>query len=149
MFFNSLFVEKGDDVKTVTCRSRGNTGGEEFRLPDGTHRCPECGATDLEVHVILLEQVSVHVKLELKARRAGKTKPFREVVSGDDLRKKDRKWMDKRRVIDREAGTYDEVVVDPQTGKTIYEHHEALIEHRGHAAKTRRRNASEQEENDE
>ena len=98
----------------------------------------------------LSEQVSVHEELKLKARRAGKTKPFREVVSGDDLRKEDRKWMDKRRVIDREADAYDEVVVDPQTGKTIHECHEALSEHRGHgSAKTRRHNASEQEANDE
>ena len=136
-------------MKTVTCRSCGNTGGEEFRLLDGTHRCPKCGSTDLEVHVTLSEQVGVHEKLGLKARRAERKKPFREVVSGDDLRKSDGKWMDKERVIDWEADTYDEVVIDPQTGKTVYERHEALSDHRGYgSAKARSRGTSEQVTND-
>ena len=137
-------------MKTVTCRSCGNTGGEEFRLPGGTHRCPECGSTDLDVHVTLTEQVSVHEKLGLKAKRDGEKKPFREVLTSDDLRKKDGKWMDKKRVIDREADTYDEIVIDPQTGKTVHECHEALSKHWGHgSAKTRGNRASEQEPNDE
>jgi hypothetical protein len=148
---SSLLVEKvANDVKTVTCRSCRNTGGEEFRLPDGTHRCPKCGSTDLDIHLTLSGQVSVHSKLGRKARRAGEKKPFLEAVSGDDLRKRDGRWMKKKRVIDREADTYDEIVIDPQAGETVHECHEPLSGHRGHgSAKTRGQNASEQEASDE
>ena len=91
----------------------------------------------------------MHEKLGLKARRAGEKKPFREVVSGDDLRKRDGKWMDKKRVIDREADTYDEVVIEQETGETVHDCHEALSEHRGHrSAKMRRGDDSEREAKD-
>jgi len=124
-------------MKKVTCRSCGRTGGEEFRMADGTHRCPECGSSDLHIHVTFSEQVGVHARLGIKGRREDSQKPFREVVAGDDLRRSDGKWMDKRRVIDREVDRYDETVTDPESGEIVHECHEQLSEHRGHGSAKR------------
>jgi len=121
-------------MKQVTCKSCGKTGGEEFRRPDGTHRCPECGSSDLDIRVTLSGQVGVHAGFGIKARREAEKKPFREVVAGADLRRRDGKWMEKQRVIDREADTYDETVTDPESGEIVHECHEPLTEHRRHGS---------------
>jgi hypothetical protein len=57
---------------------------------------------------------------------------------GDDLRKSDGKWMNKRRMIDREADECDEVVTDPETRAVNHECRELLSKHTEHrSAKTR------------
>ena len=121
-------------MKEVACGACGRTGGEDFRIADGTYVCPECGSSDLLVHVHLSTHVVGHDKLRIKARREGVGKSFREVVAGDDRRERDGKWMHKRRVIDREANTYDEVVVDPESGEVVHEQHELLSNHTGHGS---------------
>lgn len=117
-------------VKEVICNSCGRSGGEEFGTADATHRCPRCGSSDVKVHITLQEQVTVHEQLRLKARHQDEKKPFREAIFGDDLRERDGRWMHKEQVVDREAGWYDKVVVDPETGEVVRECHEPLSQHR-------------------
>jgi uncharacterized Zn finger protein (UPF0148 family) len=116
-------------TKKATCKTCGLVGGDEFRMPDGTHKCPKCGSSDLHVAITLQAQVNVHESLGMKGRRQDAKKAFREVKVGDDLRKSDGKWMSKERAIDREADRYDETVTDPETGDVVHECHEPLSKH--------------------
>lgn len=121
-------------MKEVTCKECGATRGEEFRTGSGTYACPSCGSTNIHVHVILVEIVSVHDCVGIKARREGERKPFREVFAGGDLRRRDGKWMEKKRVIDREQDLYEERVVDPETGEVVHECSEPLTKRNGHGS---------------
>ena len=50
-----------------------------------------------------------------------------------------KRWMDLRRLVDRNGGVYRETVTDPQTGKIVHHCDEPLSRHRDHgSAKTRR-----------
>ncbi len=52
--------------------------------------------------------------------------------AGDDLRRSDGKWMQKKRVLDRDNDRYIEVVVDPETEEIVHEKDEPLSEHVDH-----------------
>ena len=106
-------------------------------MPDGTYQCPVCGSSDLNIHVTLSEQVDIHEILRIKGKREGRGRSFKEVLVGDDLRKSNGKWMNKRRVIDREVDEYEEVITDPETGEIVHNCHEPLSEHTGHGAAKR------------
>jgi len=126
-------------VKEVTCKNCGYMGGEDFSNQDGTHTCPKCKSRNVHIHPILRESISLHEKLGIKARHPGQRKPFKEVLVGDDLFRKFGKWMRKRRVIDREKDQYEELVVDPETGKTVNRCSEKLSNHKGHGSAKKRK----------
>ena len=120
--------------KKVTCNGCDYIGSEDFRNTDHTHTCPRCGSTNIHLEIMLSAKVRVHERLVVKARHSGQKKPFKEVVSGADLDRKSGKWMEKRRVIDRDNDSYEETVVNPVTGKTIHKCRENLSKHRGHGS---------------
>ena len=120
--------------KKATCNDCGYIGSEDFQNTDGTHTCPRCGSANIHLEIIVSAGVRVHERLAVKARHSAQRKPFKEVVSGEDLDRKSGKWMEKRRVIDRDNDNYEETVVNPVTGKTVHECRENLSKHRGHGS---------------
>ena len=72
--------------------------------------------------------------MKLKARKEGDKKPSYESLQGADLQRSTGKFMQKKRIIDRENDQYEETVIDPCTGEVIYECKEPLSKHRGHGS---------------
>ena len=97
--------------------------------------CPSCGSTArCDNYVAIRDTCTAREKLVTKGRHSPGRKPFIMRVSGDDLHRDSGKWMNLRRIIDRENDLYDEVITDPETGSIVQESHEPLSKHRGHGA---------------
>ena len=94
--------------------------------------CPQCGSKRRTVVLGYRESITLHEKTKLSGTVDGEKKPKFEILQGDDLQKNTGKYMNKRRLIDRENNWYEEVVTDPETGEVIHECKEPLSDHRGH-----------------
>lgn len=77
--------------------------------------------------------------IKSKVKDPKSKKPIREFKTGTEpQRGRPGKWACVYRNIDREHNTYDEKVVDEETGQVLHECHEPLSDHRGHgSARTR------------
>lgn len=122
----------------VQCKDCGYTGGDDFKRPDGILQCPNCRSSNLQIHV--MDTVQGHEKIGLKAYRDGQTRAYRELIQGEELYRREGKWVRKYRLIDREADEYHECVTDPETGQIIHECKEPLSRHRGHGSAKREPN---------
>ena len=69
-----------------------------------------------------------------KQKGVGHKKRSVEGVGGDAFFRKEQKWVNKVRLINREANRYQEKVTDPTTGKIIHECDEPLDQHIGHGS---------------
>jgi len=103
--------------RRVACSECGEYLDEPFdTLPDSRPPCPSCGSKSRRFEIEINDSVKFYGKLGIKARRGEVGKPYREVVSGDDLHRKTGKWMHLERSIDREKDQYRECVTNPETG---------------------------------
>ncbi len=100
----------------------------------GTDRqpCPNCGATTRAYARSVAAVAVARASLSLKARRAGKGRPFLESKVGSSLWRKFGRWMHLERVVDRENDSYRELVKDPETGEVVHQCDEPLSKHVGH-----------------
>ena len=105
----------------------------EVRLAKNNVYCPMCNSSNVIILVNLGSEninSNFHEFSKSRIKEKGKKKPIREVFDGDDLFKKKKKWVKKRRIIDRENDTYFEDVRDEND--TIHHCEEKLTEHFGH-----------------
>ncbi len=121
----------------VTCANCGSpfTAGYESLNSDPT--CPECGLAQMHIHLTIEDHVGVEIHDTLRGKLkdpnvSSKKNPRVDFFAGDDLRRSDGKWMQKKRVLDRDNDRYIEVVVDPETGKIVHKNDEPLSKHVGH-----------------
>ncbi len=96
--------------------------------------CPVCGSLSRHFEQKIEEGVPIHDCLDTKARHAESGKSFKEIRVGDSLSRKTKKWMDYKRIIDRENDWYEETVIDPETGEVIHRCAQPLSKHRGHGS---------------
>ena len=54
--------------------------------------------------------------------------------SGADWSRDSRKWLRRAMRIDRDLDTYQEIVVDPDTGEVVHSEDEPLSSHTGHGS---------------
>ena len=130
-------------VDSVHCNACGATLDENPSAPVETRLpCPHCGSRSRRIDVTCSATLSLHSKLNLKARHAGEKRPFMDQTVGDDLHRKSGRWMKRYRLFDRVKvpNWYVERVTDAATGEVVHECSEPLKSHRGHgsakAAKT-------------
>ncbi|MEA2202883.1 MAG: hypothetical protein QOI89_3591 [Solirubrobacteraceae bacterium] len=117
----------------VKCKRCGFEFPDKASIDETTLPCPRCGATEGRTfHVRVEDSASVRELLATKAKRVGEKKPYVESQGGQQLHRITGRWMNKRRVIDRDADLYGEVVTDAETGVIVHECREPLSEHRGH-----------------
>lgn len=90
-------------------------------------------------HVVLQDSVSSFDQIRGKARHgeAGKVKPYREWVSGDELHRDSGERRRVERVIDHENDRYTEHITDA-AGNVVRDVDQPLSEHRGHGGAKRR-----------
>jgi len=120
-------------MTTVTCAQCEAVLDESPQAPaDQRAACPHCGSTARLFKVELSDTVEVKSSLSMKAKEAGRGKPFLEQKVGDDFYRKAQKWVKRLVRIDRRNDQYTEHVVDHQTNETIHHCDEPLSAHRGH-----------------
>lgn len=96
--------------------------------------CPNCGSTNILYKLSLSDKVEFHENIQGKVKEKGIKKPRREFFYGDDLYKTQNKWVDKKRVIDRENDMYVEEVIEKETDEVIHKCEESLKDHFGHGS---------------
>ncbi len=104
----------------------------EQRLP-----CQRCGNNARHVHLVFREVVTATDFLEVKSKSAtvkGSRKVRRHLQVGSQWSTAREKFVDKVRDIDRDADTYFERVVDPETGEVIWFCQEPLSKHFEHGS---------------
>jgi len=103
---------------------------------DGTVRtpCNKCGSVKRVVELFISEEGHGYEMIGLREKAKGIKKPIREVLSGDELFKAIKKWVIKKRIIDRENDRYYEKVEDSKTGEIIHECDEPLSKHFCHGS---------------
>jgi hypothetical protein len=105
--------------------------------------CSICGSTARVIEVSFSATLEVYASIRFKHKRAGHKQPIAEGISGQEFYCKEQKWVNKERLIDREANPkrYREKVTDPDTGKVIHECDERLDQHSGHGSAKAKRQA--------
>ena len=121
-------------VDSIHCNACGATLDENPSAPVETRLpCAHCGSLSRRIDVTCSGTLSLHSKLNVKARHAGEKRPFMDQTVGDDLHRKSGRWMKLYRLFDRVRvpNWYDERVTDPATGEVVHECSEPLPNHRG------------------
>ncbi len=108
----------------VTCANCGSPLAVGNEGPNSDSTCSECGLAQMHIHLTIEDHVGVEIHDALRGKLkdpnlSSKNNPRVDFFAGDDLRKSDEKWMQKKRVLDRDNDRYIEVVVDPETGEII------------------------------
>ena len=101
--------------------------------------CPSCGAQDAWIAEIgVTDTAQVREFIGLKGKAPGRKKPVFELQTGDQLEHSTGRWMQKRRLIDRDRDVYEEIVVDAETGEERHVCREPLSQHWGHGSAKQR-----------
>lgn len=93
-----------------------------------------CGCSKFTTKLVLDDRMSIGERMQGKAKRFEKKRPVQEFIYGCDYSKRDKKYMDKERLIDRKNDIYHEKITDKETGQIIHECDEKLSEHFGHGS---------------
>lgn len=114
----------------TTCAGCGASTDEQTSLPVADRKsCSSCGSTARNFDTHIHESITAREKIGMKQRRLGHKKPIFESVSGDDLHRASGQWNKLTREIDRENNRYKEIIVNPESGKTIRHCDEPLTDH--------------------
>ena len=120
----------------VQCQSCGH---EWPSLTD--ELCPHCGSDQLTVSLHFSDNMEWHDNLRGKVKDPNfnsKRNPRREFRVGDSFTRKDGKWRDMYRLIDKDEDIYVEVITDKESGEVVHECREPLTEHQGHGTAKKR-----------
>ncbi len=98
--------------------------------------CPDCGAIEQVVHIVVTDTVGFHDEVRVQVRQGDRTtgRPLVEVRSGGSWSRRLLRWMHLERRVDRVENRYTERVIDPTTGEVVHEADHALSDHRGHGS---------------
>lgn len=113
-----------------------------YPLESESEKCPQCGSELSTIVFRVIENLTLAEAIGGKVLSKGK-KPAREFMYGADYSVKERRYMQKERVIDRENNIYHEKVTDPKSGTVIHECDEPLTAHFGHGSAKEKVNKSE------
>lgn len=112
-------------MSSINC---GNCG-MEIQLTN--RECPNCGSTKKSYSEQCTVNIALRVGTKTKHKRKGFKKFMVEMIS-HYKKSKDKnapEEVHEERFIDKEKGTYDQVVRDSKTGQIIHEEHMKLTEH--------------------
>ncbi|MFP3433575.1 hypothetical protein SB781_27725 [Paraburkholderia sp. SIMBA_061] len=123
----------------VSCSDCGHSLPVERIRDAAPPPCPACGSVKKHIKMSVREEAGMKVHDSLRGRvkstkYSAKKNPRVDFFSGADLRKLDRKWMQKERLIDKDNDRYMEKVNDPDTGEVVHYTDEPLSEHFGHGS---------------
>ena len=100
--------------------------------------CPSCGSERRAAEASAEDQVKVIEEVRLKARHEGEGPYFFESKSGDSFSYDRQKWVSRGYSVDRERNSYEEKIVDRETGEVVLHKYERLSGHRGRGSDKKR-----------
>ncbi len=115
-------------MRRIACANCG------FELEPEMESCQECGSKNRIIKPNIEQRLEFKEKIQIKEKKEGKKKPTRESIYGDEISQATGKWIDKKRIIDRENDKYIETITDPETGEIIHHCDEKLSKHTGHGS---------------
>jgi DNA-directed RNA polymerase subunit RPC12/RpoP len=128
-------MKKQDNVMHVKCFDCQTLLPSESASSKEEAPCPECGSVRKDITLSFEEEMPMHDAIRGKVKDSNmpsRDNPRIDFFSGDDLRKKDNKWMKKSRTIDKNNNLYKETVIDPETNEIVHHCEELLSNHQGH-----------------
>ena len=131
----------GETGRVVHCGDCGMQLPSDWVSSEEKKICPKCGSNRQDVSLSIFDKLTVAASVRGKVKDdsfSSKQKVRKDFFYGDDVRKKDGKWMKKERIIDKDADCYKEVVTDPSSGEVVHKTEEPLSEHRGHGSAKRK-----------
>ncbi len=124
----------------VTCSECGQIIDKLKNTPEEERNpCPACGSTARLIKVHITDSITVHEGLKIKARHGITGKPFLEAKTGDEIYRKEEKWVQRSLRVDRDNDRYTETVVDKETSEVIHHCDEPLRKHRNHGTAKNKR----------
>lgn len=124
------------DGRMVQCERCGAELPSDFaQLAD--QPCPICGFTAIKVTLTLRDTLTIRESLCGKVKDSAynsKRNPRHRFKVGASWSTKHEKWMHREMDVNKDQGTYREVVVDPGTGKVVHHCEEPLSQHQGHGS---------------
>lgn len=100
--------------------------------------CPRCGSRAVVMNIV--DEVRVQDRLKATAKddrqRSGKKVRW-EVIQGAEQSRDSGRWVEKSRLIDRDANRYSERITDLETGEVLRDCQEPLSQHQGHGSAKR------------
>jgi Zn ribbon nucleic-acid-binding protein len=103
-------------------------------LENENENCPKCGSDKKTFQIGVRDGIEIHEQIKGKVKSQAINKPLREFIYGDEKYRKQDKWVDKTRIIDRENNEYTEIVKYKETGEIIHECKEPLTDHFNHGS---------------
>lgn len=130
--------EAEESSRKVECKNCEAVLPSDWSRPE----CPKCGSDSLLISLQFADHIVVRdlVKGKVKDTNYNSTRnrPSREFKVGSQPQGgRPGKWACVHRDINRERNTYDEKVVDEETGQVLHECHEPLSDHRSHGSAKR------------
>lgn len=107
-----------------------------IRVGEEKAPCRRCGSFAKHIHLVFVDEANLTVTdfLDVQSKNVnvtGKRKIRRHLQTGSQWSVSREKFVDKVRDIDRDADTYYERVIDPETGEVLRHCEEPLSEHFG------------------
>lgn len=101
--------------------------------------CPSCDSQDAWIAKLgVTDTAQAREFIGLKGKEPGRKKPIFELQDGNQLEHSTGRWMQKRRLIDRDQDLYEEIVVDAETGEVRHVCKEPLSQHWDHGSAKQR-----------
>ncbi|MFZ2149162.1 MAG: hypothetical protein WAV28_18275 [Sedimentisphaerales bacterium] len=117
----------------ITCAKCVNVIDESANIPEKNRKpCPQCGSRARLYDVKITDRIAAHDGLRMKARHGPAGKAFVEAKVGEEVYRKEGKWVDRAMRVDRDNNRYTETVIDRETREIIHHCDEPLSKHRGH-----------------
>ena len=124
--------------RKVKCESCGTVLPSDWSQLEG-QPCAVCGSDSLHISLQICDRIVAREQIKGKVKnpryKSKRNRPSREFkVGSEPQRGRPGKWAYVCRDINREHNTYDETVVDEETGQVLRECHQPLSEHKGHGS---------------
>jgi hypothetical protein len=121
-----------DSFEQVIC-TNCNFAIRSYEADKAALPCPNCASIEKTIILNIEDGIETFDLLETKEKGEGK-KPVREIKEGFEYFHKEKRFVLKERVIDREADNYFEKIQDPKTGELIHFTNHSLTKHTGHGS---------------
>ena len=123
---------KEEDVICLKCRHEFTSSSKIKNIS-----CPQCNSSDLSMHLKLFDNIDVKdcIRGKIKNDNFPSKKKLRvDFIEGSEENKSNRKWMCKKRIIDKKNNNYEETVIDQETGEIVHQCKESLPDHINHGS---------------
>ncbi len=97
--------------------------------------CPNCGSRDRNIGISLTDAVAIHDWMRLKQKRPGVNGYLLEAtMNKPGVQRSTGRPNRLTRAFDKGTDSYEEIVIDEETGEVLHRQSHRLTEHKGHGS---------------